>query len=106
MHELFAQAIPAHSMAQSTLELLALLGPFAIIFGAGAVLVIGPMVRSGGDRYQHHAIRGDEKPPHTNGNSTKPSRAAASSAPTEEDQVAASSGSTSPVETPVVEDET
>lgn len=94
MHELLAGAILAHSMAQSTLELLALLGPFAIVFGAGAILVINPIIKSQGDKYQHTAIRGDEKPLHTNGNSTKPSRAAASSGPTEEDQVAASSGTT------------
>jgi hypothetical protein len=92
MHELLAGALLAHSMAQSTFELLALLGPFAIVFGAGVLLVIGPIIRSGGEKYQHHPIRGDEKPLHTNGNSTKPSRAAASSGPTEEDQVAASSG--------------
>jgi hypothetical protein len=97
MHELLAGAILAHSMAQSTFELLALLGPFAIVFGAGALLVIGPIIRTQGDRYQHQPIRGDEKPASTNGHSTKPSRAAASSQPTEEDQVAASSG-TSPGE--------
>lgn len=51
MHQLLAQAILAHTMAQSTIELLALIGPFAILFGAGAVLVIGPVVRSQGDRY-------------------------------------------------------
>jgi hypothetical protein len=92
MHELLAGAILAHSMAQSTLELLALMGPFAIVFGAGAILVINPIIRSQGDKYQHKPIRGDEKPLQTNGHSTKPSRAAASSEPTEEDQVAASSG--------------
>jgi len=94
MLELLAGAIPAHTSVQNVFELLALLGPFAIVFGAGAVLIIGPIVRSQGERYQHQAIRGDEKPQHTNGNSTKPSRAAASSVPTEEDQVAASSGTT------------
>ena len=93
MHEPLAGAILAHSMAQSTFELLALLGPFAIVFGAGVLLVIGPIIKSGGERYQHHPIRGDEKPAHTNG-STKPSRAAASAVNTEEDQVAASSGTT------------
>jgi hypothetical protein len=91
MYEVLARGILAHSMMQSVWEMLALIGPFAIVFGAGAVLIIGPIVRHGGERYQHHPIRGDEKPPHTNG-STKPSRAAASSGPTEEDQVAASSG--------------
>jgi len=90
MHEVLARALLAHSMAQSTLELLALIGPFAIVFGAGAVLVIGPIIKSGGEKYQHHPIRGDEEPSHTNG-STKPSRAAASSESTE-GRVAASSG--------------
>lgn len=92
MHEVMAGALLAHSMAQSTLELLALIGPFAVVFGAGAILVIGPIIRSQGDRYQHQPIRGDEKPPQSNGH-TKPSRAAASAVNhTEEDQVAASSG--------------
>ena len=90
MQEVLAGAILAHTSVQSVFELLALLGPFAIVFGAGAVLIIGPIVRTQGDKYQHQPIRGDEKPLHTNG-STKPSRAAASPAHTEEDQVAASS---------------
>jgi hypothetical protein len=51
MHQLLAQAILAHTMAQSTVELLALIGPFALVFGAGAVLVIGPVVKSQGERY-------------------------------------------------------
>jgi hypothetical protein len=90
MHEVLARAVLAHTMAQNIWEILALIGPFAIVFGAGAVLIIGPLVRHGGDRYKHHPIRGDEKPQHTNG-STKPSRAAASSDHSE-GQVAASSG--------------
>jgi hypothetical protein len=93
MHELLAGAILAHTAVQNAFELLALMGPFAIVFGAGALLIIGPIVKHQGDRYQHQPIRGDEKPAHTNG-STKPSRAAASPVHTEEDQVAASSGST------------
>jgi hypothetical protein len=51
MHHALAQAVLAHTMAQSTLELLALIGPFAVIFGAGAVLVIGPVIRDGQNRY-------------------------------------------------------
>jgi hypothetical protein len=90
MQEILARAILAHSMAQSIWEMLALIGPFAIVFGAGAVLVIGPIVRNQGERYQHRPIRGDEAAPHTNG-SAKPSRAAASSGPPES-QVAAPSG--------------
>ena len=42
-----------HTMAQSVLELAALIGPAAIIFGAGLFVVILPIVRAGGDRYQH-----------------------------------------------------
>ncbi len=87
MQEVVARALLAHSMAQSIWEILALIGPFAIVFGAGAVLIIGPIVRHQGERYQHQPIRGDEKPVHTNGN-TKPSRAATSPG-SPEDQVAA-----------------
>ena len=96
MHEVLARAVLAHTMAQNIWEILALIGPFAIVFGAGAVLIIGPLVRHGGDRYQHRPIRGDEKPPQTNG-STKPSRAAASSEHSG-GQVAASSGTAAPGE--------
>lgn len=42
-----------HTMAQSAMELLALIGPPAVIFGAGTFIVILPIVRSGGERYQH-----------------------------------------------------
>ncbi|HKA12371.1 MAG TPA: hypothetical protein VKI99_18045 [Candidatus Dormibacteraeota bacterium] len=42
-----------HTMAQSAMELLALIGPPAVIFGAGTFIVIGAIVRSGGERYQH-----------------------------------------------------
>ena len=47
-----AQPILAHTMAQSTLELLALMAPIAIIFGIGSVMVLGPVVRAEGERYQ------------------------------------------------------
>ena len=63
MHQVLAHAVLAHSMAQSTMELLALMGPFAIIFGAGAVLVVGPVVRSGGERYSPHQATATETPP-------------------------------------------
>jgi hypothetical protein len=56
MHQALAQAILAHTMAQSTVELLALIGPFALVFGAGAVLVIGPVVKSGGERYRQQPM--------------------------------------------------
>jgi hypothetical protein len=42
-----------HTMSQSVLELLALMGPAAVIFGAGTFVVILPIVRAGGDRYRH-----------------------------------------------------
>jgi hypothetical protein len=90
MQEVLARAVLAHSMAQSIWEMLALIGPFAIVFGAGAVLVIGPIVRNQGERYQHRPIRGDETTAPSNG-SAKPSRAAASSG-SPESQVAASTG--------------
>jgi hypothetical protein len=56
MHQALAQAILAHTMAQSTLELLALIGPFALLFGAGTVLVIGPVIRSQGEAYAQQPI--------------------------------------------------
>lgn len=74
MHQALAQAILAHTLAQSTFELLALLGPFAIIFGAGAVLVVGPVVRSGGERYSPHQATATETSPaggeHPDGSAT------------------------------------
>jgi hypothetical protein len=62
MHQVLAQAVLAHTMAQSTLELLALIGPFAVIFGAGAVLVLGPVVKSGGERYSEHQATATDTP--------------------------------------------
>jgi len=45
-----------HSPAQSVMELLALIGPVAVIFGAGTFLIILPIVRAGGERYQHKEV--------------------------------------------------
>lgn len=56
----FAQAILGHTMAQSTVELLALIGPFALLFGMGSVLVINPIVKSQGERYEHRVDPGDD----------------------------------------------
>jgi hypothetical protein len=42
-----------HTMAQSAMELLALIGPAAVIFGAGTLVVLMPIIRAGGERYQH-----------------------------------------------------
>jgi len=42
-----------HTLAQSAMELLALIGPAAVIFGAGTLVVLMPIIRAGGDRYQH-----------------------------------------------------
>jgi hypothetical protein len=77
MHHLLAQAVLAHTMAQSTLELLALIGPFAVIFGAGTVLVIGPVIRDAGDRYSPHQAT-----------ATEPGAATADPAPTSEESPA------------------
>jgi len=45
-----------HTMAQSVMELLALIGPPAVIFGAGTFVIILPIVRAGGERYQHKEV--------------------------------------------------
>jgi hypothetical protein len=52
MDHLISHAVLGHTMAQSTVELLALIGPFALLFGLGTVLVINPIVKSEGERYQ------------------------------------------------------
>ena len=57
-----------HVPATDPWEVLALVGPFGVVFGAGVILVIIPIVRAGGDRYQHRELRGDEQKPHANGN--------------------------------------
>jgi hypothetical protein len=60
MHLALAQAVLAHTMAQSTVELLALIGPFALVFGAGAVLVIGPVIKTQGERYTAQPVTATE----------------------------------------------
>jgi hypothetical protein len=62
-------AILAHPLTSNVWELLALVGPFGLVFGLGAILVIGPIVRSQGERYQHREIKPEEVRPHTNGTS-------------------------------------
>jgi hypothetical protein len=52
-----------HVVTGDPWELVALIGPFSIVFGAGIVLVIIPIVRAGGERYQHREYRGDDKVP-------------------------------------------
>ena len=47
-------------------EVLALIVPFAIIFGLGAVLIIGPILRSQGERYQNRPSTDAETPSPTN----------------------------------------
>jgi hypothetical protein len=73
--------ILAHPMTSDVWELLALIGPFGIIFGAGVLLVIGPIIRSQGDRYRHKEVTPDKRTP-TNGThrSPRPSRSAERSA--------------------------
>jgi len=60
-----------HAQTTDVWELLALVGPFTIVFGAGIVLVIMPIVRSQGERYQHREHRVEEDETHRNGNGTK-----------------------------------
>jgi hypothetical protein len=57
-----------HAQTTDVWELLALVGPFAIVFGAGAVLVIIPIVRSQGERYQHRELGADDVESSRNGN--------------------------------------
>ena len=65
-----AQAgILAHPLTSNVWELLALVGPFGVVFGLGAILVIGPIIRAQGERYQHREIKPEEVKPHTNGTS-------------------------------------
>lgn len=61
-------AIVAHTMITDVWSMLALVGPFGILFGLGAILVIGPIVKSQGERYQHREVKPEVKP-HTNGHS-------------------------------------
>ena len=60
-------AIYLHTMAQSVMELLALIGPAAVIFGAGTFVIILPIVRAGGERYQHKEV--EAHPVGSNGDS-------------------------------------
>jgi hypothetical protein len=57
-----------HAQTADVWELLALVGPFTVVFGAGAVLVILPIVRAQGERYEHRELRADEVEPSRNGN--------------------------------------
>jgi hypothetical protein len=68
MHAMTLAAQYIHTVTQDPWELLALVGPFGAVFGAGVILVIIPIVRAGGDRYQHRELRGDEEKPYSNGN--------------------------------------
>jgi hypothetical protein len=61
-------AILAHAMITDVWSMLALVGPFGILFGLGSILVIGPIVKAQGERYQHREITPEVKP-HTNGTS-------------------------------------
>jgi len=54
-------------MAQSVMEVIALIGPAAVIFGAGAFLLIMPIVRSGGDRCQHEEYQAKDVSSNSNG---------------------------------------
>jgi hypothetical protein len=66
---MLAQAgILGHAMVTDVWSMLALVGPFGILFGLGAILVIGPIVKAQGERYQHREVKPEVKP-HTNGTS-------------------------------------
>ena len=68
MMEAMPLAILLHAPTSDPWELIALVGPFAIVFGAGLVLVIIPIVRAGGERYQHREYRAEEGRGSRNGN--------------------------------------
>jgi hypothetical protein len=57
-----------HAQTADVWELLALVGPFTIVLGAGVVLVIVPIVRAQGERYEHRELRPDETEASRNGN--------------------------------------
>ena len=57
-----------HAQMTDIWEVLALIGPFAIVFGAGVVLIIMPIVRAQGERYQHRELRAGEQETSANGN--------------------------------------
>lgn len=61
-------AVFLHLQPTDAWELLALIGPFAVVFGAGVCLIILPIVRAGGERYQHREYRAGEEPVPHNGN--------------------------------------
>lgn len=58
-----------HSATQSVMELLALIGPAAVIFGAGTLIVLLPIVRAGGERYQHDEYHAKQQGSNGNGHS-------------------------------------
>ena len=64
-----------HAQTADVWELLALVGPFTVVFGAGAVLVIVPIVRAQGERYEHREVRPEESKPSRNGNGTSDAEA-------------------------------
>lgn len=57
-----------HAQTTDVWELLALVGPFTIVFAAGAVLVIIPIVRTQGERYQHRELDAGDVEASRNGN--------------------------------------
>jgi len=48
-----------HAQTTDVWELLALVGPFTIVFGAGVLLVIMPIVRTQGERYEHRELQAE-----------------------------------------------
>ncbi len=61
-------AVFLHLQASDPWEIMALVGPFGAVFGAGIWLIIRPIVRSGGERYEHLEYRVDKDHIPRNGN--------------------------------------
>jgi hypothetical protein len=61
-------AVFLHLQATDVWELVALIGPFAVVFAAGVSLIIVPIVRAGGEGYQHREYKAGEEPVRHNGN--------------------------------------
>ncbi len=72
MAGIMSLAVFLHVLSSDPWEVMALVGPFGVVFGAGIWLIIRPIVRSGGERYEHIEYRPDGKqvPPNGNGHGT------------------------------------
>ncbi|HKF76922.1 MAG TPA: hypothetical protein VKF59_12320 [Candidatus Dormibacteraeota bacterium] len=77
-----------HVVTSDPWELVALIGPFSVVFGAGIILVILPIVRAGGERYENREFRGD-KEASRNGNGSGPGHHGGAHAEMDADEAAA-----------------